>query len=270
MFKSVIGIHSVPRSGSSWCAQIVNSHPDVSLKFQPLFSYAFKDRINLKSRHDEIQRFFEEIYYSDDGFINMLDPEIHKNYPLFEKSAFPKNLAFKHVRYHFLIPHLLKTYPDVKFVLIIRNPFAVLNSWRNAPREFLPQWDFLSEWKLAEKKNLSRPEEYFGYEKWKEAAGIFHMVQKNHSSRVKIIKYSELLLETEKTAEELFDFIGLKLHNQTFAFLNASATRTDKDPNSVFKGKKTDNAWKNNLPQSVVQFIVEDLKGNPLEKYIVQ
>ena len=43
-----IAIHSVPRSGSSWLGQILNSSLKVCFRFQPLFSYAFKDYLNEK------------------------------------------------------------------------------------------------------------------------------------------------------------------------------------------------------------------------------
>ena len=56
-----IAIHSVPRSGSSWLGQILNSSPKVCFRFQPLFSYAFKDYLNEKSSQEDIMTFFEQI-----------------------------------------------------------------------------------------------------------------------------------------------------------------------------------------------------------------
>ena len=41
-FDRIISIHGVPRSGTSWLGQILDSSPKVRYKFQPLFSYAFK------------------------------------------------------------------------------------------------------------------------------------------------------------------------------------------------------------------------------------
>ena len=35
----------VPRSGTSWFGELFNSSPRVAYRFQPLFSYAFKDAI---------------------------------------------------------------------------------------------------------------------------------------------------------------------------------------------------------------------------------
>ena len=41
-----IGLHGVPRSGTSWLGNIFNSSPDLTYKHQPLYSYAFKNYLN--------------------------------------------------------------------------------------------------------------------------------------------------------------------------------------------------------------------------------
>ena len=57
-----VAIHSVPRSGSTWLGQIFNSHPKVNFRYQPLFSYAFKDYLNEASSSEDIEAFFKNIY----------------------------------------------------------------------------------------------------------------------------------------------------------------------------------------------------------------
>ena len=68
-----ISIHSVPRSGSSWLGQILNSSEKVCFRFQPLFSYAFKDYLSEKSSKKDIVSFFEKIAQSDDDFLLQTD-----------------------------------------------------------------------------------------------------------------------------------------------------------------------------------------------------
>ena len=45
-----VAIHGVPRSGTSWIGEIINSSPNVLYKFQPLFSYALKDFLTTFSK----------------------------------------------------------------------------------------------------------------------------------------------------------------------------------------------------------------------------
>jgi Sulfotransferase domain len=266
--KTITGIHGVPRSGTSWLAQIFNASPGVSLKFQPLFSYAFKDFINLDSSANDIVEFLNNIADSQDAFINMNDPEIHKNYPVFNKLKERPHLIFKHVRYHYLIEHFLENNPKIKFVLIIRNPLSVLSSWKNAPREFKPEWNFDKEWLKAEQKNQNRPEEYFGYLKWKEAANLFNALALQYPERVTICQYSNLLTSTIEEINRLMHFTGVELDSQIIDFIEESKHKTISGHNSVYRKKSGDDAWKREIDIEIQQYIFNDLKGGPLEVYL--
>mgnify|MGYP000598251825 FL=1 len=68
--ENVIWLNGMPRSGTSWLSQIFDSHPNVSFKLSPLFSYEFKNRVNERSTLKEWMQFFEEVSASDDEFVN--------------------------------------------------------------------------------------------------------------------------------------------------------------------------------------------------------
>lgn len=265
---NIIGIHGVPRSGTSWLAQIYNSHPNVNFKFQPLFSYAFKDYLDDKSSREKIQQFFEEIAISDDYFLNLKDPVIHQNYPVFKKNESYTALVFKQIRYHHLIENMLEKNDKLKFIFIIRNPLAVLNSWINTEMEFKPEWNLIDEWQAAEKKNQKRPEEFYGYNRWKEAANIFIDLHKAYPNRTLVINYNDLLLNTQETIRKLFAFTELNYHYQTKNFIEESKKRNDIDPNSVYKQKLNDDAWKQNIPKLIIDAVGKDLKNDRLADFL--
>lgn len=265
--KTITGIHGVPRSGTSWLAQIINASPNVSLKFQPLFSYEFKNYLSLNSDKADIHNFFQKIYESDNKFINMKDEKIHFAYPVFEKSEKLEHLVFKHVRYHYLIEHILKNNELVKFILIVRNPLSVLSSWKNAPREFQRDWNFLDEWEFAQSKNLDRSEEFFGYNKWKEATLLFLELKKLYPERVMVIKYSDLLQSTLLNVEQLFQFSNISISSSVKKFIEESRSKTIADKNSVFRLKNSDKIW-DDLPNQVIKRITNDLKNTNLEMFL--
>tara|TARA_R110002072_G_scaffold117281_14_gene248276 strand:+ start:7979 stop:8788 length:810 start_codon:yes stop_codon:yes gene_type:complete len=265
--KTITGIHGVPRSGTSWLAQIFNASPDVALKFQPLFSYSFKGYISLDSDKDEIDTFFREIYRSNDEFINMKDKKIHYSYPVFKKNESPEHLVFKHIRYHYLIEYILKTNNLVKFILIIRNPLSVLSSWKNAPIEFKRDWDFMQEWEFALNKNQKRKEEYFGYFKWKEATSLFLKLKENNPDRVFIVRYIDLLQDTLKNVKKLFEFSQIPMSSQVERFIVESKSKTIEDKNSVYRLKNSDDIW-GDLPKQVIKKIQNDLKNTNLELFL--
>ncbi len=266
--EKIIGIHGVPRSGTNWLGQIFNSHPDVNFKFQPLFSYAFKDYLDENSTKEEIQQFFKQIAISDNYFLNLRDPVIHQNYPDFYKSEPYSTLVFKQIRYHHVVENILSKNQVVKFIFIIRNPLAVMNSWIHTEMEFKPEWDLDQEWRQADKKNLNRVEEYFGYNKWKEAVNIFLDLNEKFPNRTTVINYNDLLLNTELIVKELFTFSNLSFDGQTKKFIEESKKRNDTDPNSVYKQKVNDDAWKQHIPHHIIDAVFKNLKNERLAIYL--
>ena len=105
-----IAIHSVPRSGSTWLGNIFNSHPKVSFKYQPLFSYAFKGYLTEVSNAESINSFFCEIQLSTDSFINQIEGIEKGIIPDFKKEDTPTHVCYKEVRYHNVLENMLIPY----------------------------------------------------------------------------------------------------------------------------------------------------------------
>ncbi|TXB63700.1 sulfotransferase domain-containing protein [Vicingus serpentipes] len=267
-----IAIHSVPRSGSTWLGEIFNSHPKVSYKYQPLFSYAFKNRLTPNSSLQDISLFYNEINLSKDSFINQDEAREIKRVAKFHKSNVAEYTVYKEVRYHYILENLLNKDKDIRIIGLIRNPLAVINSWLNAPKEFRKElgWDEMEEWRFASKKNNNQPEEFNGFEKWKEVANLFQKLEKDYPSQFRIISYSQLIKETEITIDEIFTFCDIKLSETTKQFIFQSKNNNNNDPYSVFKIKKDDDQWKKTLNNIIVKEIISDLKNTPLEKYLTE
>jgi len=262
-----IGIFGTPRSGTSWLGHIFNSHPDVALRFQPLFSYGHKGSLSTDSSAEEIRTFFEDILYTQDAFATMT-AETQKNYPAFQKSAQPTHIVFKETRYLHVIENILTKCSEVKIVGIVRNPLAVLASWVAAPKEFNPEWDIHSEWRGAPSKNQNRPEEFFGFDKWKESAVAFLRFKSQFPQQFLLVRYAELNRAPLETTKQLFDFCKLEICDQVQGFLSASKSRHDSDPYSVFRAKANDDRWQGVLPDEIVNQILLELKHTPLDIFL--
>jgi hypothetical protein len=260
-----VAIHGVPRSGSTWLGCILDSNPSVAYRYQPLFSYAFKDALSLASSNKDITTFFNDIYNSKDAFINQIEAKERGIVPKFKKENID-TVIYKEVRYHNLLEHLLMTDNDLKVIGLVRNPLAVLASWYNAPREFRKDlgWDFMEEWNFAKKKNQGRAEEFYGYHKWKEVFILFQRLEKEYPQRFYMVNYDELLTNTEMQISELFEFLDLELGKETFAFIHNSKNLNQANPYSVFKQKGLDNKWKEGLPESLVREVLIDLENSGL------
>src|SRR5690606_40273459 len=102
-----IAIHSVPRSGSTWLGNIFNSHPNVIFKYQPLFSYAFKEYLTEDSDAERINTFFQEIANADDIFMDQEEAIANGIVPNFKRKENPTHICYKKVRYHNILPNMV-------------------------------------------------------------------------------------------------------------------------------------------------------------------
>tara|TARA_B100000378_G_scaffold278185_1_gene280566 strand:+ start:349 stop:1164 length:816 start_codon:yes stop_codon:yes gene_type:complete len=263
-----IGIHSVPRSGSTWLGAIFDSHPDVTFRMQPLFSYAFKDYLSENSSLERINSFFQEINNSKDDFLNQLEAKKDGLIPNFKKSDTPSFVCYKEVRYHHILNNLLKKDGDIKIIGIIRNPFSVINSWLKAPKEFKVElgWKIEEEWRYAPSKNQNKPEEFNGYEKWKEVTFLFLELKENFPDRFYLLEYEKILANAETEVTKLFSFCNLTSNAQTLQFLERSTQSHNSDPYSVFKQKNKDDKWKHELPANIIIEIKNDPEFNELNQ----
>jgi hypothetical protein len=258
-------IFGVPRSGTSWLGQIFNSSPNVAYRFQPLFSYAFKSRLNEHSTADDIENFSRDILNTSDEFVTQ-----KKNIPGTEEINFSKNdlthLIWKEVRYLHIIPNLVEN-SSIKIIGLVRHPCSVLWSWYNAPKEFNTEWNLLKEWRCAPNKNQSRKEEFYGYEKWKQVVFDFIEYKKKYRDQFLLQSYEELNLNTEEVVKNLFDFLNLKWNTATSDFIKKTKARQNSNAYSVFKKNKDNNEWRNRLPPEIEDVIVADPDYVLLNKY---
>lgn len=268
-FQHIISIHGTPRSGTTWLGQIIDSSPQVRYKFQPLFSKAFKERISIRTPIEQTLRTLEEIYNREDKFLDRTKEKlagIHKEFD--QKERFPPFLAIKHNRYHYLIPYFLEFLSNIKIIGIIRHPCGTLNSWRKAPHEFLPEHDFMKNWRFAEDRTAFRPEEYFGFHKWKELTKLFLVMKAQYPENVFLLRYEDLTRNPFQKTEELYQFCQLPMNEQTQAFLTESTTNRNEDVYSVYKaGKKVDD-WKDELDQSIIDSVYKELANTEFEPYL--
>jgi hypothetical protein len=233
-----------------------------------LFSYAFKDYLSNSSSRTEIENFYKALESTDDAFLLQVSSRDSGKLPRFEKEEVT-HVGYKEVRYHHILPNMLRRATDVKFVLIQRNPFSVINSWLNAPREFRSDlgWSRLEEWRYALKKNLNRPEEYNGYEKWKEASLLFHYLAKQYPDRVLLLRYDALLDNPIEMSQSSFEFLNLEYTEQTENYLTQNK-KSDDDAYSVVRSGQTDERWKVELEPGIIDAIRVDIAGTVLEPLV--
>jgi len=232
-----------------------------------LFSYGHKGRLSEHSSANEIRAFFDEILGSQDAFA-LMKSDFQKNYPTFEKAATPSHVVFKETRYLHAIENMLVQCGDVSVVGIVRNPLAVMASWVSAPKEFDPGWNLAKEWRGAPSKNQNRPEEFYGFDKWKEIAAAFLQFEAQYPKQFALVRYDELNRSPIAVTRRLFELCGLEVNAQVEEFLRSSKSRHEDDPYSVFRAQASDDKWHSILPDEVVEHIRREVHGTPLSTFL--
>jgi hypothetical protein len=269
MFQNAVTIAGVARSGTSWLGEILNSSPDVAYRFQPLFSYAFKDRVDINSTREEYEAFLRELYASKDPFLLQIDKRKSGVLPTFSKNDSPRVLVMKTARYHYLHIRFLNYFPNLKLLAIVRNPCAVIASWMSNPKEFPVGSDPWSEWRSGACKNQCKEENFFGFYKWRESTNIFIDLQAMFPDRVRVVRYEDLVENPVTISEALFQFVGLPFGDQTKRFLDESRNRHSDSPYAVYKKNNVKDNWRGKLDPRIVKDIEQELAATSLEAFIL-
>lgn len=265
--NQIIFVAGVARSGTSWVGQIFASHPKVCFRFQPLFSYEFKGRVNEGSSAEEFSKFFRDLGMPVKGFLRQEDKVASGEYPYQPETGDESILAIKENRYQSVIAPMVRKMSNLCVVGIIRHPCAVLNSWRKNEKEFPKDADFLKEWRHGMCKN-SGPEDYFGYYRWKEVSNLYLDLQKQFPSRVYIQRYEDLLENPEVESRAILNFCGLDFAPEVKAFVQQSTSRHVDSYYAVYKDIGAISDWRQEMPAEIVQEVYADLQGTRLECFL--
>lgn len=268
--RRIIGVHGAPRSGTSWLGQLFNSNEHVAYRYQPMFSYAFRDRLDAHSDASEISRFFVDLLHTEDEFVLQRGKSSLSGYELtFQKTSIT-HLVYKEVRFHDLLRQMLDAVPDFSGIGLIRNPCAVIYSWSTAAREFDPTWRLEDEWQHATSKNRNLAENWYGYRRWKELAMLFLDLRDRYPNRFHVVRYEDLVSEPESTLGMLYKFNDLPFTTQTREFLHQTHSRDDGMTYGVFRdpGNRS-NEWRDRMDRGIIDSIYEDLSRSPLNDYLM-
>lgn len=267
MYKTIVAIVGMPRSGTSWLGQIFDSSPNTAYRLEPIFSYAFKNAVDEKSSKEDYIKLFDGIYLSQDDFLLQKDKRESGAYPKFHKNNQPEFLAFKTTRFHHLIEDMLRYFDNLKMVSIVRHPCGAICSWLNTPREFPASADPMKEWRTGNCRKTAK-EEFWGFDDWKKVTALHMRLEKEYPKQFKIVRYEKFVENTLEETKALFDFVGLKLEEQTRKFIEECHVKHNQDSYSVFKSKEVAYSWENRLPMEIQKEIIDEIKDTSLAIFL--
>ncbi len=268
MIESIAVVAGVPRSGTSWLGMLIDSAPEVNYRFQPFFAYAFKNSVTVDSSPQEFAELMQRMDSHADEFLVQADKRAAGLYPTFAKNDPTTVLALKMCRYQYLIPTMLDHLPQLKLIGIVRHPCGVLHSWMNHPKEFPPGSDPLREWRFGECKNQGLEENFFGFYKWREIAHLYLDLAAKYPDRVQVMHYEALVADTEKHVQQMFDFLGLPVTEQTEKFVHDCHSSHQDSPYAVFKDPSVATHWRTELDPAIQRGVRLEVEGTVLERFL--
>lgn len=264
--RRIAYVTGMPRSGTSWIAQMIAAHPDVRLKLAPLFSHELKDRLDHGATAAEWRGFFRTVYetasdYMDQGFLRRTGavPEFT------ERSAEPAVLAIKSTRHHHLTRHLLAACDEISWLGVVRHPCGAIHSWLSNPLEFPPAGDPASEWRSGRCRKTAAAE-FWGFDDWMTVTSMFVDLATRHPDRFMLLHYERFVADAEREIRPVLARIGLDLHPQVTRFVRDSQARHSPDHRSVFKLPAVADRWRTELDPGIRTAIEAELSGSPLAR----
>lgn len=267
MFERVVLAVGMPRSGTSWLSQIIDSSPDVRFRLSPLFSYEYKNRLCERSTRSEWMAVLEGAYESSNEFMDQSHRRSAGQYPTFlAKRADPPVLALKDTRFHNLTERALDLLDDLKVVALVRHPCGAIHSWLTAPREFPGGADPRSEWRSGAVRKTGYGE-FWGFDDWKEITRQHLRLEQTHPDRFLLVRYEDLVREAGAQTRRLFDFLGLDVTEQTLRFLADSQATHVESEYAVYKRPEVKDRWRTGLDPDIRETILAEVAGTELERF---
>lgn len=135
--KNIIFLVSQPRAGSTLTQKILGTHSKIHTTSEPWLMlhplYAFRETGYKADYNEELARaavceFFSSLPDECDSYFNAV-AQVYSR--LYEQAMSPSGKSYfldKTPRYYNIIPELYKTFPEAHFIILLRNPLAILSS----------------------------------------------------------------------------------------------------------------------------------------------
>ena len=241
--SKLIFLISLPRSGSTLLQKVLNSHSDIQTKSEPWIMlhpiYALRQggysaEYNEKFAFNALKIFLRDLPNREETYIEGLRLMFSHIYSMALNELTSKYFLDKTPRYYEIIPELFSIFPEAKFVVLLRNPVAVLNS-----RVHLLSDQNLKSLNLYKRDLLNGPKKLL--------EGI-----KLIGKKCIVVRYEDFVEQPQVELEKLCTYLGI---TYTSTILNYNSGGTEKweygDPKTVYMNSEPNTSYKDRWHESI-------------------
>ena len=252
--NQLIFMISMPRSGSTMLQKIIGAHSQIYTRSEPwlmlhplhaLKSSDIQTRFNAKLAEGGVRDFISGLPKDGLGYYYKRIQSCYLGlYNQYLKSSQKTHFLDKTPRYYEIFDELQLTFPKAKFIIIYRNPLAVLSS-------------ILETWVKGNYKNL------IAYKADLEQGPEFLLRDFSQYENTHLVRYENLLKQPQNTVKKLFDFLQLDFEPDC---INYGKAPTEKwlygDLQTVYEKGAPDtthvDAWQAHLKDPVTCKLISD------------
>lgn len=191
-----IFILSLPRTGSTLLQRLLASDPRISTTSEPWLLLPWlhplvSDGAGAEYSHQTLRIALQEMIDAlPDGRQDYFDAVRQAGLHIYSQLSRPDSIYFldKTPRYHLIAEQIFQTFPDAKFIVLWRNPLAVVASMLG----FRPPWN-LYDWYI---------DLYKGFEN-------LYAFELAHCDGILSVRYEDLIQNKEETLGRIFNYLAL-------------------------------------------------------------
>lgn len=268
MFERAVWLSGMPRSGTTWLGQILASHPEIRLKYCPLFSYEFAGRCDASSSPAEWAALLRDVYEREGRFLDQEFLREDNLVPRFALRAIePQVLAIKSNRFHHLSGAILDALPTLQWIAVVRHPAATIHSWLTNPTEFPAGADPRAHWRSGACRK-THVGEFWGFDDWLHVTSGQVALAERFPERVRLLHYDAFDAQPVESVAALMGWLGLSVHAQTENFLCDSRSVHSAHSRSVYKRPGSSQRWRQELDAEIVAEIEADTRAAGLGRFL--
>lgn len=229
--KSPIFLLSLPRAGSTLLQKVLMGHSQIASLAEPWlmlpFSYAYKKngviseyshRLSYMAFEDFIENLpnkEEDYYESMRNFLSELYSKQCKNNETYFLDKTP--------RYYYIVDEIAKTFPNAKYIILLRNPVHVLSS-------AIKTWS---------KGHSDLRREYFYYDDIHYAPKVLANACKSLGDKALIVQYENFIEDPEASVKEICNYLEIDFEDKMISDFTKQDTKgRHGDPTGANEYKK--------------------------------
>jgi len=199
--QNLIFLVSQPRAGSTMTQRVLGNHPDVHTVSEPwillpsLYPLRFDNSeidYNRKLFKIAWKSFFQQLPEQEDAYYDGLRVMYSYIYDRALETAGKKYFLDKTPRYYYIIPEICRAFPKAQFIILLRNPLAVICS-------------IMTTWVKTEFSKLDRSKNDLT-----KAPGLLLEGIKQLGDRCLVLRYEKIIVNPEREFKKICMTMGLE------------------------------------------------------------